>query len=37
LFDTDRFRRHLESAYEPLWQRHERGDSPPGFAVQAAR
>ncbi len=37
LFDTDRFRRHLESAYEQMWQRHERGDSPSGFAVQAAR
>jgi predicted O-linked N-acetylglucosamine transferase (SPINDLY family) len=33
LFDTDRFRRHLESAYEQMWQRHERGEEPASFAV----
>jgi protein O-GlcNAc transferase len=33
LFDTDRFRRHLESAYETMWQRHQRGTPPEGFAV----
>lgn len=34
LFDTDRFRRHLESAYETMWQRHLRGEPPAGFAVE---
>jgi predicted O-linked N-acetylglucosamine transferase (SPINDLY family) len=33
LFDTDRFRRHLESAYVTIWQRHQRGEPPEGFAV----
>jgi predicted O-linked N-acetylglucosamine transferase (SPINDLY family) len=33
LFDTDRFRRHIESAYQTMWERHQRGDSPGGFAV----
>ncbi len=28
LFDTDRFRRALESAYEQMWQRHQRGLPP---------
>jgi len=34
LFDTDRFRRHLESAYETMWSRHQRGEPPDSFAVQ---
>ena len=33
LFDTDRFRRHLESAYETMWERYQRGEPPAGFAV----
>ncbi len=33
LFDTDRFRRHIESAYATMWQRHQRGEPPAGFAV----
>jgi predicted O-linked N-acetylglucosamine transferase (SPINDLY family) len=33
LFDTDRFRRHLEAAYAEMWLRHERGDAPAGFTV----
>ncbi|HUZ73129.1 MAG TPA: hypothetical protein VMU87_09090, partial [Stellaceae bacterium] len=33
LFDTDRFRRHVESAYETMWERHQRGEPPAGFAV----
>lgn len=33
LFDTDRFCRHLESAYEEMWQRHRRGEEPAGFTV----
>ena len=34
LFDTDRFRRHLESAYIMMWEKHQRGDSPASFAVE---
>jgi protein O-GlcNAc transferase len=33
LFDTDRFRRHLEAAYETMWSRHQQGLPPAGFAV----
>jgi protein O-GlcNAc transferase len=33
LFDTDRFRRHLESAYDTMWQKEQRGEAPAGFAV----
>jgi len=33
LFDTDRFRRHLELAYAGMWERHLRGEPPEGFAV----
>jgi predicted O-linked N-acetylglucosamine transferase (SPINDLY family) len=33
LFDTDRFRRHIESAYETMWQRYQRGEAPAGFSV----
>jgi predicted O-linked N-acetylglucosamine transferase (SPINDLY family) len=36
LFDTDRFRRHLESAYVHMWMRHERGDAPAGFTVDSS-
>jgi predicted O-linked N-acetylglucosamine transferase (SPINDLY family) len=35
LFDTDRFRRHLESAYVAMWERYKRGDGPESFAVPA--
>jgi len=35
LFDTDRFRRHLEEAYRMMWRRHANGTSPTGFAVPA--
>ena len=34
LFDTDRFRRHIESAYTTMWTRLQRGEPPAGFAVQ---
>jgi predicted O-linked N-acetylglucosamine transferase (SPINDLY family) len=37
LFDTGRFRHHIESAYVTMWERHQRGDLPAGFAVQAVR
>jgi predicted O-linked N-acetylglucosamine transferase (SPINDLY family) len=33
LFDSDRFRRHLEQAYETMWQRQQRGEPPSSFAV----
>ncbi len=33
LFDTDRFRRHIEAAYATMWERHLRGQSPESFAV----
>ncbi len=35
LFDTDRYRRHIESAYVTLWEKHVRGESPASFAVAA--
>ncbi len=35
LFDTDRMRRHLESAYATMHARHLRGEAPQGFAVAA--
>jgi predicted O-linked N-acetylglucosamine transferase (SPINDLY family) len=34
LFDTDRFRRHIESAYIGMLERAERGEPPAGFAVK---
>jgi protein O-GlcNAc transferase len=36
LFDTDRYRRHIESAYETMWQRYQRGEPPASFAVAPA-
>ena len=33
LFDTERFRRHIESAYITMWERCRRGDPPASFAV----
>ncbi|MFO1413389.1 MAG: tetratricopeptide repeat protein [Burkholderiales bacterium] len=35
LFDTDRFRHHLEAAYAAMWERHLRGERPQSFAVPA--
>jgi predicted O-linked N-acetylglucosamine transferase (SPINDLY family) len=35
LFDTDRFRRHLEAAYLQLWEIWQRGEQPRSFAVEA--
>jgi protein O-GlcNAc transferase len=37
LFDTDRFRRHLETAYTTMWETWQRGDSPRSFAVEPAK
>ncbi len=34
LFDTDRFRRHIESAYVTMWERTQRGDGPASFEVK---
>jgi predicted O-linked N-acetylglucosamine transferase (SPINDLY family) len=34
LFDTDRFRRHLEAAYEIMWRRYQNGEPPADFTVQ---
>ena len=33
LFDTDRFRRHIESAYVEMWQRRQRDEPRSSFAV----
>ena len=35
LFNTDRLRRHLETAYRGMWQRHVRGEAPAAFSVPA--
>jgi predicted O-linked N-acetylglucosamine transferase (SPINDLY family) len=32
--DADRFRRHLESAYLTMWQRHVRGEAADSFLVK---
>lgn len=37
LFDTDRYRRHLEAAYTAMWERYQRGLPPESFAVEPAR
>jgi predicted O-linked N-acetylglucosamine transferase (SPINDLY family) len=34
LFDTDRFRRHIESAYITMWEIQLRGESPRSFSVE---
>ncbi len=34
LFDTDRFRRHIEAAYTRMWELSQRGDKPQSFAVE---
>ena len=35
LFDAARFRRHLEAAYQTMWQRQQAGAPPASFAVEA--
>src|SRR5207248_921007 len=37
LFDTDRFRRHIERAYLIMWERLQRGERPKRFSVQRER
>jgi predicted O-linked N-acetylglucosamine transferase (SPINDLY family) len=34
LFDTDRFRRHIESAETTMWEIQQRGESPRRFRVE---
>jgi predicted O-linked N-acetylglucosamine transferase (SPINDLY family) len=34
LFDSDRYRRHIEAAYVTMWQIWQRGESPRSFAVE---
>jgi len=34
LFDTDRFRRHIEAAYLRMWEIWQRGEPPQSFAVE---
>lgn len=36
LFNLERFRRHLEQAYESMWERHEAGLDPASIAVPPA-
>jgi predicted O-linked N-acetylglucosamine transferase (SPINDLY family) len=33
LFATDRFRRHIESAYTTMWERQRRGEGPRSISV----
>ena len=35
LFDTGRYCRHLEAAYQTMWERYQSGERPQGFAVPA--
>jgi predicted O-linked N-acetylglucosamine transferase (SPINDLY family) len=37
LFDTDRFRRHIEAAYLTAWEISQRGERPRSFSVEAAQ
>ena len=34
LFDTDRYRRHIEAAYTRMWELWQRGEAPRSFAVE---
>jgi predicted O-linked N-acetylglucosamine transferase (SPINDLY family) len=34
LFDTDRFRHHIEAAYRAMWERWQRGESPGSLSIQ---
>jgi protein O-GlcNAc transferase len=33
LFDTDRFRRHIEAAYTTMWERYQAGKVPESFTI----
>jgi predicted O-linked N-acetylglucosamine transferase (SPINDLY family) len=34
LFDTDRYRRHIEAAYVKMWELWQRGENPRSFSVE---
>ncbi|HET7086255.1 MAG TPA: tetratricopeptide repeat protein [Rhizomicrobium sp.] len=34
LFDTDRYRKHIEAAYRTMWERWLAGEKPKGFTVE---
>jgi len=34
LFDSDRFRRHIEAVYARMWDICQRGEPPQSFAVE---
>jgi len=34
LFDTDRFRRHIEAAYSTMWDIYRRGEAPRSFKIE---
>jgi protein O-GlcNAc transferase len=34
LFDSDRFRRHIEAAYKTMWDIYQRGEQPASFAIE---
>jgi predicted O-linked N-acetylglucosamine transferase (SPINDLY family) len=36
LFNADRFRRHLESAYLQMWELYRLGDKPKGFSISSS-
>jgi protein O-GlcNAc transferase len=36
LFDTDRYRRHIEAAYTKMWELWQRGEGTRNFAVESA-
>jgi len=36
LFDIQRFCRHIESAYQTMWERYQRGEAPAAFAVASS-
>jgi predicted O-linked N-acetylglucosamine transferase (SPINDLY family) len=35
LFDTDRYRRHIEAAYMRMWEYWQRGEGPASFTVES--
>src|SRR5205823_4416271 len=34
LFDSDRYRRHIEATYVRMWEIWQRGEAPQGFAIE---
>ncbi len=36
LFDSDRYRRHIEAAFTSMWERQQRGQSPTNVTVEAS-